>query len=257
FILRSYRPVTHSVKFCLQSLAYLHNETVNIYSHLLPAVTCIVLASLVAWYLRETFPEATQNDRLVFEIYLATSVLCCTISSLYHTLLCHSRYYRDLWVRIDYVAILFQILGPFVSGVYIGFYCEPKLQRLYWSMIGGLSVATGFIVISPCLQTSKYRLLRTVSFIATRFSAFAPIIHAASIFPYHQLDKQASLRYYYAEGLIVRIGVTCVISELATFQCDAPPLHKTSISFTANHGNCFVRSQDIASARRYSKKPKA
>lgn len=54
----------------------------------------------------------------------------------------------------------------------------------------------------------KWRGLRTSSFVATGLSAFAPIVHAASIFPYEQLDKQAGLRYYYVEGLAIMIGVT-------------------------------------------------
>ncbi|KAK3991509.1 mPR-like GPCR protein [Cladorrhinum sp. PSN332] len=178
FILTGFRPVTHSVKFCFESLAYLHNETVNIYSHLIPASGAVVLAALVAWYFRVTFPKATRSDRLIFEIYLATS-----------------------------------ILGSFISGIYIGFYCEPRLQVLYWSMIGGLSVVTGFVVINPRMQTPQFRLLRTLSFIATGLSAFAPIIHAASVFPYHHLDKQAGLRYYYIEGVIVLVGVVFYISR--------------------------------------------
>ena len=135
FILTGYRPVTHSVKLCFNSLTYLHNETVNIYSHLIPAFCAVGFASLLSSYFRATFPKATRGDRLAFEVYLATSVVCFAVSSLYHTLLCHSRYYRDLWVRLDYVAIVFQILGSFVSGIYIGFYCEPHLQKLYWSMV--------------------------------------------------------------------------------------------------------------------------
>ena len=135
FILTGYRPVTHSVKFCFNSLTYLHNETVNIYSHLIPAFCAVILASLMSSYFRATFPKATRSDRLAFEVYLATSTVCFAVSSLYHTLLCHSRYYRDLWVRLDYVAIVFQILGSFVSGIYIGFYCEPQLQKLYWSIV--------------------------------------------------------------------------------------------------------------------------
>jgi len=114
----------------------MHNETVNIYSHLIPALCSVVLAALVSQYFTLTFPRATRSDTLVFQVYLATSVLCFGVSSLYHTLLCHSRYYRDLWVRIDYAAIVFQILGSFVPGIYIGFYCERHLQRLYWSMVG-------------------------------------------------------------------------------------------------------------------------
>ncbi|KAK3903968.1 HlyIII-domain-containing protein [Staphylotrichum tortipilum] len=213
FILTGYRPVTPSVKSCFGSLGYLHNETANIYSHLIPALCCIVLAALVSGYFRATFPRATRTDRLVFEIYLATSVLCFTVSSFYHTLLCHSRHYRDLWVRFDYLTIVVQILGSFVSGIYVGFYCEPRLQQLYWSMIVVLSVATAFVVIHPSLQSPRHRGLRTGTFVATGLSAFAPIVHAASIFPYQQLDQQAGLRYYYLEGVILIAGAVVYITR--------------------------------------------
>jgi predicted membrane channel-forming protein YqfA (hemolysin III family) len=78
---------------------------------------------------------------------------------------------------------------------------EPRAQIGVWAL---LSV---FIVVNPNLQGPKWRLLRTASFVATGFSAFVPIIHAATIFPYAQLDKQAGLRYYYLEGFLLLIGV--------------------------------------------------
>lgn len=59
----------------------------------------------------------------------------------------------------------------------------------------------------PRLQSQKWRLLRLSTFIATGLSAFAPIAHAASIFPYEQLDQQAGLRFYYLEGLVIVMGV--------------------------------------------------
>ncbi|KAF9238451.1 hypothetical protein DTO006G1_9196 [Penicillium roqueforti] len=74
-------------------------------------------------------------------------------------------------------------------------------------MIGTLGFLTGFVVVHPRLQSQKWRLLRLSTFVATGLSAFAPIIHAASIFPYDQLDQQAGLRYYYLEGLAIVIGV--------------------------------------------------
>ncbi len=113
---------------------YLHNETVNIYSHLIPAI----ISLLGNWFLLTTSQCASPRlhiDRLVFHGYLATSFLCFGVSSTFHTLLCHSHSYFDLWLRLDYVAIIFQILGSFISGIYIGFYCEPHLQKLYWSMV--------------------------------------------------------------------------------------------------------------------------
>lgn len=62
-------------------------------------------------------------------------------------------------------------------------------------------------MVHPKLQSQKWRLLRLSTIVATGLSAFAPIIHAASIFPYEQLDQQAGLRYYYLEGLVIVVGV--------------------------------------------------
>ncbi|KAJ5371970.1 hypothetical protein N7517_003976 [Penicillium concentricum] len=207
YIRTGYRPVVPSTSRCISSLLYLHSETVNVYSHLIPATIALLGNGLLCVYFSTSFPGATWTDQLVFHIYLTTSAICFGISSAYHTFLCHSAHFTDLWGRLDYVAIVFQILGSFISGIYIGFYCEPHLQKLYWSMIGSLGFLTGFVVVHPKLQSQKWRLLRSSSFVATGLSAFAPIIHAASIFPYGQLDQQAGLRYYYLEGLVIVIGV--------------------------------------------------
>ncbi|UKZ56783.1 hypothetical protein TrVGV298_010624 [Trichoderma virens] len=80
-------------------------------------------------------------------------------------------------------------------------------------MIGTLGLLTGIVVVSPGLQSAKWRMLRLSTFVATGFSAFAPIIHAATIFPYDQLDKQAGLRYYYLEGLSILTGVMFYVTH--------------------------------------------
>jgi adiponectin receptor len=135
FIRTGYRPVTGSVKLCFDSLRYVHNETANIYTHLVPAGIAVIGNYSLYLYFSSHYPNASWTDQLVFHIYLSTSVICFGISSMYHMLLCHSETYAGLWGRLDYVAIVFQILGSFISGIYIGFYCEPHLQKLYWTMV--------------------------------------------------------------------------------------------------------------------------
>lgn len=48
---------------------------------------------------------------------------------------------------------------------------------------------------------------RLLPFLALSLSAFIPIIHAALIFPYDQLQKQSGLNYYYLEGVFMLTGV--------------------------------------------------
>jgi len=47
----------------------------------------------------------------------------------------HSQQVSLLWLRLDFVGIVVLTLGDFVSGIYLVFYCEFTLQKLYWSMV--------------------------------------------------------------------------------------------------------------------------
>lgn len=146
YIRTGYRPVTSSVTLCFESLGYVHNETANIYSHLVPAGIAVVGNYGFYTYFSLHYPDASWTDQLVFHIYLSTSIICFGISSMYHMLLCHSETFADLWGRLDYVAIVFQILGSIISGIYIGFYCEPGLQKLYWAMVCSTSPPIGYSI---------------------------------------------------------------------------------------------------------------
>ncbi|KAH7375057.1 hemolysin-III related-domain-containing protein [Plectosphaerella cucumerina] len=205
-ILTGYRPLTPSVRFCLASLGSLHNETINIYSHLIPGALALVGNAAILAYFRTHFPGALLADQLVFHIFLTGSVTCFGVSAAYHALLCHSKKYHDLWLRLDYLAIIVQILGSFISGIYMGFYCEPGPRALHWGMIGCLSFATTIVMLHPGLQSQEYRLLRLYTFVATGLSGFAPVFHAMALFPHDQLEKHMGVRYYYLEGIFILTG---------------------------------------------------
>ncbi|KAG7111251.1 Adiponectin receptor protein like [Verticillium longisporum] len=205
-ILTGYRAVRPSTAACIASLTSLHNETANIWSHLVPALVALAGNYLVWAYFDTRFPDASWPDRAVFHVFLTGSVVCFGVSAAYHAMLCHSQAMHDLWLRMDYLAIVVQILGSFLSGIYMGFYCETRLRGVYWTMIGILSLLTCIVVLHPRLQSKEHRILRLGTFVATGLSGFAPIIHAATMFPYAQLDKQAGIRYYYLEGVFLLVG---------------------------------------------------
>lgn len=79
----------------------------------------------------------------MFHVYLTAVSVCFGVSAAYHTLLCHSREFADLWVRLDYVSISVLILGSFVPGLYMGFYCEMGLLGAYLGMVSLLG-KTGY-----------------------------------------------------------------------------------------------------------------
>jgi adiponectin receptor len=135
FICHGYRPVSNSTHACFASLFSLHNETVNIYSHLIPGILFLVAEGLVYWHLHTKYPNATISDHLIFAFFLLTAVICLVTSATYHTLTNHSKNVSNLWLRLDFVGIIILTLGDFVSGIDMVFYCEPTLKKVYWAMV--------------------------------------------------------------------------------------------------------------------------
>lgn len=135
FILDGYRLVTNSTRACFTSLFSLHNETVNIHSHLIPGILCLVAEGLIYRYLHTKYPKATISDYFIFAVFFLTAVICLITSATYHTLTNHSKNVSKLWLRCDFVGIIIFILGDFVSWINMIFYCEPTLKWVYWSMV--------------------------------------------------------------------------------------------------------------------------
>ncbi|GLB07713.1 hypothetical protein AtubIFM57258_003074 [Aspergillus tubingensis] len=206
FIRHGYRPVSNSTHACFASWLYLHNETVNIYSHLVPAVFFLASEGMFYQYLQVKYPEATLSDHAIFAFFLLTAVICLGLSTTYHTLMNHSLQVSELWLRLDFVGIIVLTLGDFVSGIYMVFYCEPLLRRIYWGMIISLSCITIMILVNPKFQGPRWRTFRVCTFVGTGLSGFAPLIHGISIYGFAQMMVQSGMPYYLGEGGLLILG---------------------------------------------------
>ena len=138
FILTGYRPESGSWRVSLTSWTYPHNETGNIFSHLLPAVLLALVlgqGSLFE-YLRLRHGEALVDvDVLILSVQLVSGVAGLLTSTMYHTCLNHSECIARRWLQMDYVGIIALMLGNFMSGLHFGFYCQPSLKYFYWGVV--------------------------------------------------------------------------------------------------------------------------
>ncbi|KAI4279868.1 MAG: hypothetical protein L6R38_004903 [Xanthoria sp. 2 TBL-2021] len=206
YILSGYRPESNSTYLCFASWAYLHNETANIFSHFIPSMVWLACQAIIARVLAIKYPDSTIGDRLIFAFFFLTASVCLGISATYHTLMNHSATVSNLWLRLDYVGIMILTLGDFVSGIYFVFYCEPTLQKVYWSMISTLSTTTIIILVNPSLQGPRYRTLRICTFVFTGLSGFAPLIHGIKRFGIARMIRSSGMPFYLLEGLLLIIG---------------------------------------------------
>lgn len=131
YIRAHYRPASNSYFRSFQSLFYLHNETVNIHSHLLGAFLFLFISITV--YAFEVH-SVSAADIGAFGCFFLGAVTCLGMSATYHTISNHSPPVAQLGNQLDYIGIVALIVGSFIPSIYYGFYCFPMLRRLYWGM---------------------------------------------------------------------------------------------------------------------------
>ena len=134
YIQSGYRPASNSYRGSATSLTYLHNESVNIWTHLLGAIAAAVTGTYMYTVIRPRYHLATNQDVLAFACYFLGAFLCLGMSATYHTISNHSDAVSKLGNRLDYIGIIFLIWGSFVPSIYYGFGAEQGLVHVYWTM---------------------------------------------------------------------------------------------------------------------------
>ena len=135
WILHGYRPISGSARASFCSWSYIHNESVNIYSHLIPAVLFLLGEWYIQQYLASRYSGVTGADFIAFSIFMLAAVMCLSLSATYHTLLNHSQHVEHFCLRLDMLGVVTFILGDLILGVYMVFWCEPVPRNIYWSMV--------------------------------------------------------------------------------------------------------------------------
>lgn len=209
-----YRPVSNSVQACVHSLTYLHNETFNIYTHMLPAVALALLLPTLQLKISQVYATASITDRLVLALTPVTALVTFTLSSIYHTLMNHSHRVSSFCLLLDFVGILCLILSSFISGIYVGFYCDPSLQKTYWGIIVTLITISTLLVLHPRLQGPAWRPHRTTAFILTALSGFAPIGHGLLRYGWEDMVRRSGMPWWFAEGFWYGLGVVFFASRI-------------------------------------------
>jgi adiponectin receptor len=206
YIRTSYRPVSNSYQACIHSLTYLHNETINIYTHLLPAILLALLLPTLQIHISRLYVTAPWTDRLMLTLTPMAALATLSLSSTYHTLMNHSAPVSSSCLLLDYTGILGLILASFVSGIYVGFYDSAPHRYLYWGMILSLLGITCTLVLHPRLQGPLYRAHRTAAFVLTALSGFAPVVHGCAHYGVSEAFWRRGVAWWLLEGWWYGLG---------------------------------------------------
>ncbi|KAK2809642.1 hypothetical protein FQN50_003699 [Emmonsiellopsis sp. PD_5] len=203
-----YRPASGSFIISFKSLGYVHNETVNIYTHLLPSIACIPFSISLYKAISTRYASATHSDVLAFSCFFAGAAFCLGMSATYHTISNHSPTVARIGNALDYIGIVGLITGSFIPSVYYGFYCMPQLQYMYWTMITLIGAGCTVVSVTPRFRTPAWRPFRAGMFVSMGLSAVFPVLHGLWIFGAQQMVKQIGLVWLVLQGGLYILGAT-------------------------------------------------
>jgi len=157
YIHSGYRPESKSYLKSFQSLLYLHNESVNIYTHLIGAIAAIMSSGYLYHELSQRYATATTDDMFVFACFFGGAATCLGMSATYHTISNHSHHVARFGNKLDYLGIVALIWGSFIPTVFYGFQDDIELIRVYWTMVC-VSIIRQILFIKSSLSTKNIRL---------------------------------------------------------------------------------------------------
>ncbi|KAI0168749.1 mPR-like GPCR protein [Pestalotiopsis sp. NC0098] len=208
FILSGYRRENADYLEVLGSLGFLHNETCNVYTHLIGALLLPLIAAISLRHLAEPqFSDVSAVDYGMFEIYFVCAETCLILSTLYHLMQPHSHRVEQFWHGMDLLGIVIVTMGTFFSGIYFVFFCDAHLRKLHWAIILITGTITGVLISHPSLKTPRLRNFKVGAFVIFGASSFIPLLHGAAQYGLHYMMQYAGMKWYLVELAFYGTGV--------------------------------------------------
>ncbi|OAL00938.1 HlyIII-domain-containing protein [Phaeosphaeriaceae sp. SRC1lsM3a] len=182
YILSGYRAISNSYRRSLTSILGVHNETVNIFSHLIGSALFFALPIPVYNSLRPRYDSASTEDIVVFSTFFFGVAICFALSATFHVFNNHSESVHVFGNQLDYLGIVILMWGSTIPCVYYGFYCTPSLQRTYYTLVSVLAAGCVYATLHPAFRRPKYRPYRALMYASLGLSFIVPIIHGISKF---------------------------------------------------------------------------
>lgn len=202
FIRSGYVKETSSFSNCFNSLFYLHNESINIHTHLLPSFFAFLV---IIYYVNYELPIYDNYlgvwEKLNFLQFGMAVTACLLISSTYHCVKSHSDTVSKLGNKFDYFGIVILITCSLNSIVLFSFYDEPFWKFTFIIIFLGLATTCTVLTLDPRFATNVYRPLRSLMFILFGLSGILPLIAAVKLYGYSAAVERSCAGWLVLEGI--------------------------------------------------------
>ncbi|KIY72679.1 HlyIII-domain-containing protein [Cylindrobasidium torrendii FP15055 ss-10] len=215
YIRSGYRRAQNHWKGTFQSVfGYLHNETVNIHSHLWGAVLFIYLMLTVYSSHIQAYPTATWADMFIFQAFLVSAVICLGMSAFFHTSTCHSHQVAVRCVALDYTGIITLILGSMYGSIYYGFFCHPQYQMVYIGILTCAGLGASVVVLQPEYAKASHRGLRTSIFVGLGLTGAIPVAHTLYTHGFSRLMHDMGAKWLLASAALYLVGASLYANRI-------------------------------------------
>ena len=147
----------------LLSLFTWHNETLNIWSHLL--ATGVFIWSLVDLQEYTCYTKCI-NAKWPLVLFLCSATALFATSTVYHTFLCVSQKLHDFWRQVDVIGIIifmYTMFYPFCIYVFAAAN-DQKWIFIYISLATVTAIACVVTCMMPLFMTNEFHIYRPVVF---------------------------------------------------------------------------------------------
>lgn len=222
FILGGYVRETKSFWHCVDTLCFLNNESLNIFSHLLPGTIIPLLMAIFIPYLlvHENFisyippwlihlPKFTTteaSDYNIFFLFFMGFTICLSCSATFHMLKVHSEKVASMGSCLDYAGILWLIASSLIGIIHYAFIDHQVMKNAFVGITSVAGIVSLLITWHPDFRTSQWRHIRTSTFVTFAFSGLIPICYAFIKFGFSMAADRTGLKYVALEGLSYLTG---------------------------------------------------
>ncbi|KAG0077538.1 hypothetical protein BGZ92_001879 [Podila epicladia] len=190
YILSGYRFLSSNYE-CFRSIFYIHNESGNIWTHLVGFFYFLVVGIYFFFsgsnpYLSRPpsedafipFVPADGYDKIIFLVYFMAVYKCLLMSSLWHTFahIAHEKTMRCM-ACLDYVGISVLIAASGIVTEFYGFYCDSFFRNTYIMATSIFGIAGVVVPWLSWFDRKETRMMRIMFFVSMAASMLLPVFH--------------------------------------------------------------------------------
>jgi adiponectin receptor len=173
--------INYSFTHTLLSLFTLHNETMNIWSHLIGFVCTLIAGFSLA--LEFQIESVDLTERILMGVYITSAAACMLLSTIYHWFGCLSEDHYFALLSLDLTGIAGLIAGSYFPASYYAFYCTPTLQKVYLVTSTLILVVGIIIAMFGATNTKTASSIRNGGFGSLVIFGLVPITRKKTLLP--------------------------------------------------------------------------